>query len=425
MATNSLPASAADYDGAPSSTAASEWRSNWKLPLAAMLGYSMVGLQSFAFGPFIGSLRSEFGWSMTQVLAGLSVSAFLSIFLSTFAGIFVDRFGPRRVGITGLLIMSAAFALLGSATGGFANWLMLWAMIAVGVVLVQSNVWTSAVVTRFDRARGMAMAIALSGGALSAATAPLLATMMVESFGWRWGFVGVSVCWLAFSLPVVLLYFRGSRDGLPKNAADPIEVPEPTGLKFRDGVRTKAFVCLLISFGTFAFYSSVMAPNLVPLLKENGLAPMSAAAVASVMGIAGVLSRLAVGFLLDRYPGNIIGFVTQMLPLIGCSILLLQDPGLLLLAFAVATFGIATGAEMDVALYLASRHFGLKSFAALLGAIMACGAATATLGPLSAGWVHDVTGSYDRILITVMALMAVGATAVGLIGRTARPSPHR
>ncbi len=423
MVSGSFPSPSTCHAPEPRSEVAGEWRQHWKLPVAAMLGYSMVGLQSFAFGPFIGSLKSEFGWSMTQALIGLSLSAFVSIFLSTVAGILVDRFGPRRVGLAGLFIMSGSFALLGSAGGGLVNWLLLWSLVAVGVVMVQSNVWTSAVVTRFDRARGLAMAVALSGGGLSAAIAPLLATIMIKSLGWRWGFVGLSACWLGFCLPPVLLYFRGSRDGLPNHRRHhQVHVPAPTGLSFREGLRTRTFAALLISFAAFSFYSSVMAPNLVPLLKEHGLDPIAAAAVASVMGIAGVLSRLVVGFLLDRFPASIIGLITQVLPVIGCSILLSANPTVLLLAIAIVTFGIATGAEMDVALYLASRRFGLRSFSALFGAIMACGAASATVAPLAAGLVHDLTGSYDGILAAVMAMMTMGAIAIASTGRDAKPS---
>jgi cyanate permease len=83
----------------------------------------------------------------------------------------------------------------------------------------------------------------------------------------------------------------------------------------------------------------------------------------------------------------------------------------------VALFGIATGAEIDVALYLATRHFGLRSFAALFGAVITFGAVNAAIGPFVAGWLHDRSGNYDGLLMTVMVAMTIGALAMATMGR--------
>jgi cyanate permease len=139
--------------------------------------------------------------------------------------------------------------------------------------------------------------------------------------------------------------------------------------------------------------------------------------LAFLMGLIGIAARLTVGALLDRFPGNLIGVGTLLMPLIGCAILLGGKPDALLLGIAVASFGAAIGAEVDVALYLATRHFGLRAFAALFGAVIGFGALMATAGPTIAGLIHDATGDYRMLLIIIMAVMATGALAIGLIGR--------
>jgi cyanate permease len=124
-----------------------------------------------------------------------------------------------------------------------------------------------------------------------------------------------------------------------------------------------------------------------------------------------------VGFLLDRYPGNIIGGISQILPVFGCALLLSDLPGIWPLIAAMVAFGIATGAEMDVTIYLASRHFGLKAFAALFGAVITCGAVAAAVGPITAGWMHDQSGNYDGLLILVIVVMSIGSLAIGSMRR--------
>jgi cyanate permease len=330
----------------------------------------------------------------------------------------VDRFGPRRVAITGLLVKTGSFALLATATGSLLNWSLLWMVLAVGVVLVQSTVWTSAVAARFDHSRGLAMAVALSGTPITAAVCPVLATWLIESYGWRAGFVGVAAAWLAVTFPEVLFFFKDGRTPAgEQRAAAPVA---PPGLTLREGIRTAAFYRLLIAFGTFSFYSMTMSSNLVPLLSETGISAMQAASIAAVMGIVGIVARLTVGFLLDRIPGGIIGGITQFLPVIACGILLLDAPSVLMLTLAVALFGIATGAEIDVALYLATRHFGLRAFAALFGAVITFGAINAAIGPYVAGWLHDRSGNYDTLLVSIMVAMTIGAVAMGTIGRPKR-----
>lgn len=398
--------------------AAAEWRTYWPLTLAALIGYSTIGLQSYGLGPFVPHLEKEFGWSRTDVMVGLSVSNLVGVFLNVLIGMIVDRFGPRRVGLTGLFVKTGAFALMATATGSLLNWSLLWVVLAVGVVLVQSTVWTSAIAARFDHSRGLAMAVALSGTPITAAVCPLLATWLIQDYGWRAGFVGVAAAWILVAFPVVFLFFKDGRSSKGvKQAAAPMAA---TGLTLSEGIRTAAFYRLLIGFGAFSFYNMAMAPNLVPLLAETGIPAMEAAGIASVMGIVGIVARLLVGFLLDRYPGGLIGAVTQFLPVIACAVLLMDAPSIALLTLAVAMFGIATGAEIDVALYLATRHFGLKAFAALFGAVITFGAVNAAIGPYVAGWLHDRSGNYDLLLMTIMAVMAIGAAAMGTMGRPPR-----
>lgn len=402
--------------GAERRSAGAEWRDYWPLTLAAMVGYSIIGLQSYAFGPFVSHLEAEFGWTRAQAMLGVSVSNAVGVFLNILIGMIVDRLGPRRVGLTGIFVKGGAFALLGTATGSLLNWSLLWGILAVGVVLVQSTVWTKAVAARFDQSRGLAMAVVLSGTPITAMIAPLLGTFLIENYGWRMGFVGVGLSWVVVSAPVVFLLFREGNKGQAANGPNSAVINHP-GLTLREGVRTRAFLCLMISFGAFSFYNMAIATNLVPLLSETGISPMQAAGIASIMGLAGIAARLLAGLMLDRWPGHIIGMVCQFLPVFGCAILLMDAPSGLLLSVAVASFGIATGAEMDAALYLATRHFGLKAFAALFGAIITFGAVNAAIGPYVAGRLHDSAGSYDSLLMVIMVVMTIGALAIGATGR--------
>lgn len=104
---------------------AAEWRAHWTLPFAALIGYSTIGLQSYGIGPFVPHLEQAFGWSRAEVMIGVSLSNAVGVFLNILIGMIVDRFGPRRVALTGLLVKTGSFALLATATGSLLNWSLL------------------------------------------------------------------------------------------------------------------------------------------------------------------------------------------------------------------------------------------------------------------------------------------------------------
>lgn len=404
----------------PGATAKAEWRAHWPLPVSAMIGYSTMGLVTYAISPFVPEIEKAFGWSRAQVMSGLSISVVIGIVGNMAIGAVVDRFGSRRVAIAGLLVKCGTFALLGAATGTLFNWVGLWLLLGLGILLVQSPVWTGAVASRFNRSRGLAMAVALSGTSLAATFAPWLAANLIARYGWRQAFWATPAIWLAVALPVVLLFFR---DGRGKHAAaesaarQAVELP---GLTFREALRTRAFWQLFVSYGCFAFFSFTMSVNLVPLLAETGIGMVQAAGVAAIMGLVGIGARIAVGALIDRYAANAIGTITMLMPAAGSVLLLTLEPGYPVLMAAVALFGAAIGAEIDVVSYLATRHFGLRAFAALMGAIIGVGALASTIGSVLIGRLHDVYKSYDPLLIIVTGLMSIGAVAVLTMRRPTR-----
>jgi MFS family permease len=402
--------------GAPRSAMA-EWRRYGVLPVAAGIGYSTMGLQTYGIGPFVTTLEHEFGWSRADVLFGLTISNTIGVLLNFAVGVLADRIGPRRVALGGVIVSTGGIALLATATGSLVNWSLLWVVVALGAVLAQANVWASAVASRFDRGRGLALAVMLCGTSICAAVVPVLTTWLIGAYGWRTAFAGTAAIWLVVAFPIVLLFFRGRQDEQRRSPAAEAPAAVLGGVAIRDGLRMAAFWRLLVAAFAFAFYTLAISPNLVPLLTEKGETALGAAQIAALMGLGGIIARISAGFLLDHMSARLLGTFVFLLPVAGCALLLGDAPGYLVLALAAASFGITMGAEYDVVFYLVSRHFGLRSFASLMGALLTAGALGGAVAPLVTGWLHDGYGGYDQMLILLMALMGSGALAIATIGR--------
>jgi MFS family permease len=403
---------------AVSTDARAEWRRFGSLPFAAALGYSTSVLHVYSIGAFIGPLQHEFAWSRAQISVGITVASFISALLCIPIGMLVDRVGPRRVGLVGVLVMSAAFALLGTTTGTPANWVGLWSAIALGTLWVQATVWTSAVASRFEASRGLAFAITLSGGSLSATVFPVLATWLIGVHGWRTAFAAMGGIWAGLVFPILFMFFRGSRDTARQEPAARTSSAALAGLTFSEGLRSPTLYKLLLASALFSFTTIGAVVHFVPILTDRGAAPLAAAGVASLVGIFSIVGRLGTGVLLDRFPGHLVGAAAFLLPIVAAVLLLTDGANPVSQSIAAAVLGLTVGSEVDVIAYLAARHFGLKSFGALYGALVMALSLGTAFGPLAAGAVFDHHTSYDPFLMLTILLMAASAAALVSLGPT-------
>lgn len=394
---------------------ASEWRSYGYLPLVAALGYATSVIHVYSMGPFFEPLQQAFGWSRGQISLGLSVSSFISAVFCIPLGMLVDRIGPRRIGLIGVLLMTGAFALLSTSSGSLTNWLVLWTLLAIATVGVQATVWTSAVNSRFEKSRGLALAITLSGASLSAALFPLIATWLITNHGWRMGFAGLAGFWAAIVLPILLLFFRGARDRGGKTGTTPA-ARALMGLTLSEGLRSIALHKLLLAAGLFSFTAVGTLVHFVPILTGAGVPRMEAAGIAGLIGIFSIIGRLGTGFLLDRFRAQQVGACVFLLPVIGLSLLLIDATNPLHQMLAAASIGLTLGAEVDVIAYLAAKYFGLRNFGALYGALVMALSLGTAVGPLLAGTIFDRAGSYAPFLMLDIGLMALSALALLSLG---------
>lgn len=394
----------------------SEWRSYWTLPIAAAFGYSTSVLHTYSLGAFIEPLQKEFSWSRAQIAVGITIAGVVAALFSVPIGLTVDRIGPRRIGLIGVLLMTGSVALLGTATGDTTNWVMLWCLVAFANLWLQTTVWTSAVASRFERSRGLAFAITLSGASVAASAFPLIATSLIRAHGWRTAFMGMSGIWAALVFPVLFLFFRGARDhGQAKIVATPAPVLE--GVTPAEGLKTPAFFQLLAASGLFTFTAIGIIVHFVPILKDAGADPLAAAGIASLIGIFSVIGRVSTGLLLDRAPGNIVGATVFLLPILACSLLYVDGANPLWQSVAAAIFGLTVGAEVDVIAFLTSQHFGLKHYGVFSGAMVGALALGAAFGPLAAGGAFDYYGSYKQFLIVTIVCMGLSSVAMATLRR--------
>lgn len=398
-------------------SAKGEWLRHWPIALCAFLSVSVGVTHNYSLGLFIGPIEQEFGWSRGQITGGLMIVAIMSVTLAPFAGLMIDRFGARRIGLPGMIVYCSAIAALSTVSGSIWAWWALWVLVAMGSVLIKPTVWTAAVVSYFEKSRGLALAVTLSGAGLGSATAPFFAEMLIADHGWRAAYVMLALIGASISLPLAFFVFYDAEERRLKSArgTERVRIAAP-GVSAREGFRSIQFVKLGVAalLTTMSLYAIVI--HFVPMLSDRGIGRQAAAGVASLIGISAIVGRVTCGFLLDRLNARWVGAVVFAMPLVAVGLMLGFDGSTAMAAAIAIVVGLSVGGDADVISYLCTRYFGLRSFGTLFGTLVGIISLGTGTGPFLAGIAFDATGHYTIALFAMIPLLCLSAALIATMG---------
>jgi len=213
----------------------------------------------FSFSVFLVPLVEEFRWSRGLTAGALSLSTIVQGLLAPVAGILVDRFGPRRVILTGTVLLSGA-SLLGATVHTPWELYLYTGVLAAGGLVGLGPVPMGVLLSRwFLERRGRAVGVAFSGMGFGVFVTGPLAQWLIASLGWRIASAVLGVGALCILVPIVWV---GARD--PQQRHDERAGPEA---REKRGQRPRWAVdsTLRHALGTRAFWALWLAYFLTPL----------------------------------------------------------------------------------------------------------------------------------------------------------------
>src|SRR3954471_11173086 len=373
--------------------------------------FAVVGLALYGLPFYYDFMVTEFGWSRTQVTSGNAISKLIVGPLFGFlAGWIVDRFGPRRLMMAGIL-------MAGGALIGLAHMSALWMFYlfylfnAIGYVC-GGPLPNQVLLSRwFDQARGKAMGFAYLGIGIGGYLVLRLSPRLVSAFGWRGALQLLGVVIVAIALPLAYAV----RDDpaprtLPRHAAAPVAPLQ--------GVFTSRSFYLL-ALGSMCSIGAVGGTNQhlkLYLSLDRQYSQEAAAAVASTVLACSIAGRLFMGWLADRIPRRRVMLLIYLLIAGSIPLLLAAHSKAAMTAFAVV-FGLGLGGEYLIIPLMAAELFGVRVLGRLLGVILtADGVAEATV-PMLVGYLRDSTGSYRTGFMLLIAVALAGTLAIALLPR--------
>lgn len=391
----------------------------WRIVLAATVGLAcgIATLSASTFSIFVGPIRLETGWSQSAAFAALIAVTFTAALMSPLMGAIVDRFGAKRVILIGFIFeiaIFASFALQGPDIWSFYLRYFLLAAFALGTTHVA---FARVITLWFDRRRGLALGIALSGVGIGGFIWPLFVQTMIEAYGWRMAFVLLAIAIGVIALPTVGWLLRddpaslGQRpDGDSDQRSEPMSAQPATGMTLAAAARTRTFWIILLTFFTIGFAVQSALIHLVPLLTSRGISPMAAAMAQSMMFLAVTTGRLVTGWLMDRFFAPHVALVFLLAPIAGLAMLAMDIPDGLAVVAALM-IGLAVGAEVDVLAYLNGRYFGMLHFSRIYGSFYGTYSLSGGIGPMLTAMIVERAG-YSAAMFTLCGLLVLGCLAL-------------
>jgi MFS family permease len=353
---------------------------------------------------------------MSQITSGLTIYAVVCVICQPLVGRMIDLWGPRRIGLAGLALTGGAIALFAVADGSLISWLGLWLAYSLAAQLVLTPVWSAAVASEFEAGRGLALAATLSGSGLCGFILPPIATYVIDNYGWRTAMpiIGLGAAVLLLLITSLFFHSRGDR-ATPATTATNVE-PPLSGLSVGEALRSATFYKLSIAISVS--YLLVMAVSIhnVPMLSSVGLARAEAAWIAAFFGLFAVAGKFLGGFLLNRFAGHLITVGLLLLPVVGCLLLLMPTPSALACLVAIASFGVSAGGQLQMLVYLTTRHFGMFAFGTIFGFIGSALTISSALGPIAGGYMFDLSGDYRMMLTVGIPASVLGALVMLSVG---------
>jgi MFS family permease len=373
--------------------------------------FAIVGLALYGLPFYYDFMVREFGWSRTQVTSGNALSKLVvGPLFGFFAGWIVDRFGPRRLMLAGILMAGVALVGLGSMN---ALWMfyLFYLFNALGYVCA-GPLPNQVLLTRwFDKARGKAMGFAYLGIGLGGALVPLLSVWLVQSFGWHNALriLGGLIILIAFPLAY---FVKESPDELQSfDRGKAAKSTAPIGWAFK----SRSFY--LLAIGSMCSIGAIGGTNQhlkLFLSLDQNYAQGEAARVASLVLASSLVGRLLMGWLADRYEKKNVMLLIYLL--VAGSIPLLffaSTPGIIYL-FAII-FGIGLGGDYMIIPLMAAELFGVKVMGRLMGVVLTADGVAEAVLPMLVGSLRDRTASYSVGFALLIILALLGAMAIGLL----------
>jgi MFS family permease len=399
----------------------------------------------FSFSIFFVPLLEEFRWSRALTAGALSASTMTQGLLAPLAGVAVDRLGPRRVIVSGVVLLGAASMLGATIVTPWQLYLYTGVVGAMGIVAlgwVPMGVLLSHWVAE---RRGRVVGLAFSGMGIGIFVCGPLSQWLIDLLGWRGASLTLGagalvvlfpVAWFGCRMPAARSADAGGQDWRLARGAQAKGEPEAArseaGSSERRGVpgpspregdptlaralKTRAFWALFAAYCLTPLAVFSVFTHQVAFAVDLGFPRLLVAWIFGLMGLMSSVGRPLFGAVADRFGGALAATVSFGCTAGGALALVATEarPSTTWLVVYAVLFGLGFGARGPIITAIAAELFGGRRFGVIYGALNMGNGIGAAIGPWFGGVVHDLTGTYQAAFLSSVLFSALASACFWL-----------
>jgi len=382
----------------------------WVIVVVAFFSMAFwMGIRS-SFSVFYAHLVDEMGWSRAQAVLAQSLGFVMYMVSVPFIGGFIDRFGPRKVILPGVLLTGLGLMFCASIRGLFSLYTFYGVMVGLGISFISIVSYSSVLAHWFDKKRGLASGIASSGMGVGTYLLVRLSEQLISNFGWRWAFWGLGVLTLLVLLPVNGFFLKHK----------PIEVGSGpyrvTGQEASviNGKQSKKVLSLLLTrsfvmcvlFASFALLAiHIVLVHNVRILMDRGIPMVKAASAFAMVGLLSSGFRVFWGWLSDKIGRKLAYTFGSFFLLVSTLFLFTVTPQReFLLHLFVWTFSAGWAVTAPSFMAVLADLFKGERFGMIYGFFESFMYALSIVGVWLVGMIYDLTKTYWPHVFMILTL---------------------
>ena len=380
------------------------------------------------FQAFFLPILEEFKWSRTEMSGAFSLRQLETGILAPVIGVLVDRWGPRKVILSGVIVGGGGMIYL-SFIDSILTYYVAFMVISIGMSGASHGIsWPAAVSNWFQRLRGRALGLSMLG---PVASGPFVVSMVLleEAVGWRTALlvlgaglwlVGIPLALVARSRPEPYGYLPDG-DTLPSDELDvPSAIGDGTpqrplshrfadsdGLSVRQVVHVPSFWVLTATFGILNLGVSGFMVHQLPLFEGLGFSSREGAIILGIIFFLSGVGRMAAGALMDAFDLRFVLTGAVVMHTLSFALIpFLSGSWWLVMVFSLI-FGASFGSTIPARPIIVRELFGTRAFGTINGLMQGIAFGSGMIGPIIMGAVYDSMETYTPAIIGFTVLMAV------------------
>lgn len=371
--------------------------------------FSLIGIMFYGLSFFYDFWVKDLGWSRVTVTSGSAFGRVTVALLGFLVGWLIDRFGPRKLILSGILFGGIAFMAFGMMT---ALWqFYLFSLLAALGYICGGPLPNQVLTSRwFTKSRGKAMGIAYLGVGVGGMLVPQIARLLNFHFGWHTALILLGVIMILVAFPVAF-FAKDTPPGtsLEKSAGPQQDIP------LKHILKNRSFYLLMIgSTCSIAAVSGTSQHLKLFFSLDLNYTQEQSANLISIVLFSSIIGRLFMGWLADRISKKFVMILIYILVAAAIPMLYFAaTPGVIYI-FAFI-FGMALGGDYMIIPLMTAELFGIKILGRVMGIILTTDVMADALSPMLVGWIRDKTGSYFSGFEVLISLAVIGTIAIMLL----------